>query len=66
MLPYSACIKAGKPKLYKVLFKKSRQYKEYIRRGFARYNILGIPVGNLDKLIREDKRLNIERKLALL
>ena len=66
MLPCSAYVKARKPELCKVLLEKSKQYREYIRRGFARCNVSGIPAGNLDKLIREDKRLNVERKLAFL
>ncbi len=65
ILPYSACVKASKPKLYKVLLKKSKQYREYIRRGFAYYDVSGVLIENLDKLIREDKRLNTERELAL-
>ncbi len=65
MLLYSAYIKARKPKLYKVLLEKLKQYREYIRRGFARYNMSSIPARNLDKLIREDKRLTTERELAL-
>ena len=65
MLPYSAYIKAGKPELYKVLLEKSKRYREYIRRGFARCDVSGVLAGNLDKLIKEDKRLTIERELAL-
>jgi hypothetical protein len=65
MLLYSAYVKARKPKLYKVLPEKSKQYRECVQRGFARYNISSIPTKNLDKLIREDKRLTIERELAL-
>jgi hypothetical protein len=30
MLLYSAYVKARKPELYKVLLKKSKQYREYI------------------------------------
>ena len=66
MLPCSAYIKARKPKLYKVLLEKSKRYKECIRRGFARYNVSGIPARNLNKLIREDKRLTTERELTFL
>jgi hypothetical protein len=65
MLPCSAYIKARKPKLYKVLPEKSKQYRECIQRGFTYYNVSSIPTKNLDKLIREDKRLTIERELAL-
>ncbi len=65
MLLYSTYIKARKPKLYKVLLEKSKQYREYIQRGFAYYNMFSILAKNLDKLIREDKRLIIERELAL-
>jgi hypothetical protein len=65
MLPCSAYVKARKPKLYKVLSEKSKQYREYIQRGFAYYNMSSIPTKNLDKLIREDKRLTIERELTL-
>ncbi len=65
MLLYSAYVKARKPKLYKVLLEKLKQYREYIQRGFAYYNMSSILTRNLDKLIREDKRLIIERELAL-
>ncbi len=65
MLLCSAYVKARKPELYKVLLEKSKQYREYIRRGFACYNVSSIPVRNLDKLIREDERLTIERELTL-
>jgi hypothetical protein len=65
MLPYSAYVKAKKPKLYKVLLEKSKQYKEYIQRSFAYYNMSSILTKNLDKLIREDERLITERELAL-
>ena len=65
ILPCSTCIKARKPELYKVLLEKSKQYGEYIRRGFARCDISGVPAGNLDKLIRENERLTAERELAL-
>jgi hypothetical protein len=61
----SAYIKARKPELCKVLLEKSKQYREYIQRGFAYYNVSSVPTKNLDKLIREDERLNIERELAL-
>ncbi len=65
MLLCSACVKAGKPELYKVLQEKSKRCREYIQRGFARYNVSSIPTRNLDKLIREDERLTIERELTL-
>ncbi len=65
MLPCSAYIKARKPKLYKVLIEKSKRYRECVRRGFACYNVSSILTKNLDKLIREDKRLNTARELAL-
>jgi hypothetical protein len=65
MLPYSAYIKARKPELYKVLLEKSKQCREYIQRGFAYYNVSSVLTRNLDKLIREDERLTIERELAL-
>jgi hypothetical protein len=65
MLPCSTYVKARKPELYKVLLEKSKQYKEYIQRGFTYYNMSSIPTRNLDKLIREDERLTIERELAL-
>ncbi len=65
MLPYSIYIKARKPKLYRVLLEKLKQYKEYIQRGFAYYDISSILTRNLNKLIRKDKRLTIERELAL-
>jgi hypothetical protein len=65
MLPCSAYVKAGKPELYKVLPEKSKQCREYVQRGFAYYNVSSIPTRNLDKLIREDERLTIERELAL-
>ncbi len=65
MLLYLAYIKARKPKLYKVLQEKSKQYREYIQRGFAYYNVFSILTKNLDKLIREEERLTIERELAL-
>ncbi len=65
MLLCSACVKAGKPELYKVLQEKSKQCRECIRRGFARCNVSSIPTRNLDKLIREDERLTTERELAL-
>ncbi len=48
-----------------MLLEKSKQYREYIQRGFAYYNISSILTRNLDKLIREDKRLTIERELTL-
>ncbi len=48
-----------------MLPEKLKQYKEYIQRGFAYYNMSSIPTRNLDKLIREDERLTIERELAL-
>ncbi len=65
MLLCSAYIKARKPELYKVLQEKSKQYRECVRRGFARYDVSSVPARNLDKLIREDERLTIERELAL-
>jgi hypothetical protein len=65
MLLCSAYVKAGKPELYKVLPEKSKRYGEYIRRGFAHYDVSSISTRNLDKLIREDERLTIERELAL-
>ena len=65
MLPYSAYIKARKPKFYKILLEKSKQYREYIRRGFTHCDVSGVPARNLDKLIKEDERLNVERELAL-
>jgi hypothetical protein len=65
MLLCSACVKARKPELYKVLLEKSKQYRECIQRGFACYNVSSVLTRNLDKLIREDKRLTIERELAL-
>ncbi len=65
MLPYSAYIKARKPELYKVLLEKLKQCREYVQRGFARCNMSSILAENLDKLIREDERLNTERELAL-
>jgi hypothetical protein len=65
MLLYSAYVKAEKPKLCKVLLEKLKQYKEYIQRGFAYYNVSSVPAKNLDKLIREDKRLTIKRELTL-
>ncbi len=65
MLPCSAYVKARKPELYKVLLEKSKQCREYIQRGFARYNVSSVPTKNLDKLIREDERLTTERELAL-
>ncbi len=65
MLLCSAYVKAGKPELCKVLQEKSKRCRECVRRGFARYNVSSIPAKNLDKLIREDERLTIERELAL-
>jgi hypothetical protein len=65
MLLYSAYIKARKPELYKVLPEKSKQCREYIQRGFTYYNVFSIPTRNLDKLIKEDERLIIERELTL-
>ncbi len=65
MLPCSAYIKARKPELYKVLPEKSKQYRECVQRGFARYNVSSILTRNLDKLIRKDERLTTERELAL-
>ncbi len=65
MLLYSVYIRARKPKLYKVLLEKSKRYREYIQRGFAHYNVSSIPTKNLDKLIRKEERLTIERELAL-
>ncbi len=65
MLLYSVYIKAGKPELCRVLLEKSKQYRECIQRGFTYYNMSSIPTRNLNKLIREDKRLTIKRELAL-
>jgi hypothetical protein len=65
ILPCSACVKAGKPELCKVLLEKSKRYRECVQRGFAYYDVSSVPARNLDKLIREDKRLIIERELAL-
>ncbi len=65
MLLCSTYVKAGKPELYKVLQEKSKRCRECVRRGFARYNVSSVPAKNLDKLIREDERLTIERELAL-
>jgi hypothetical protein len=65
MLPCSVYVKARKPELYKMLLKKSKQYREYIRRGFAYYDVSSVLARNLDKLIRKDKKLTIERELAL-
>ncbi len=65
MLLCSAYVKARKPELYKVLPEKSKQCRECVQRGFAYYNVSSVPARNLDKLIREDERLNTERELAL-
>jgi hypothetical protein len=65
MLLCSACVKAGKPELCKVLQEKSKQCGECVRRGFARCDVSSVPAGNLDKLMREDERLTAERELAL-
>ncbi len=65
MLLCSAYVKARKPKLCKVLQEKSKRCREYIQRGFACYDVSSVPAKNLDKLIREDERLTIERELAL-
>ncbi len=65
MLLCSAYVKAGKPELYKVLQEKSKRCRECVRRGFARYDVSGVPARNLDKLIREDERLTAERELTL-
>ncbi len=65
MLPCSVYVKARKPELYKMLLKKSKQYREYIRRGFAYYDVSSVLARNLDKLIRKDKKLTIEREPAL-
>ncbi len=48
-----------------MLLEKLKQYREYIQRGFTRYNVSSVLTKNLDKLIREDKRLTIERELTL-
>jgi hypothetical protein len=65
MLLYSAYIKARKPKLYKVLPEKLKQCRECVQRGFAYYDVSSVSAKNLDKLIRKDERLTIERELAL-
>ncbi len=65
MLPCSACVKARKPKLCKVLLEKLKRCRECVRRGFARCDVSSVLARNLDKLIREDERLNTERELAL-
>jgi hypothetical protein len=65
MLLCSVYIKARKPELYKVLLEKLKRYRECIQRGFAYYNVSSVLTKNLDKLIREDKRLTIERELTL-
>jgi SOS response regulatory protein OraA/RecX len=65
MLPCSAYVKARKPKLYKVLPEKSKQCREYIQRGFTYYDMSSVLTRNLDKLIKEDKRLTTERELTL-
>ncbi len=65
ILLYSAYIKARKPELCKVFTKKSKQYSEYVRRGFARCDVSSILTGNLDKLIRKKKQLTTKRELAL-
>jgi hypothetical protein len=65
MLLCSACVKAGKPELCKVLLEKSKQCRECVQRGFTCYDVSSILTRNLDKLIREDERLTTERELAL-
>ncbi len=65
MLLCLAYVKARKPELCKVLQEKLKRCRECIQRGFARCNVSSVPTRNLDKLIREDKRLTIERELAL-
>jgi len=65
MLLCSAYTKARKPELCKVFAKKSKQCGEYVRRGFAYYNVSSVPAGSLDKLIREEEQLTTKRELAL-
>ncbi len=57
ILPCSACVKFSKSKSYKVLANKSKRCREYVRRGLPRYNVSGVPAGNLSRLIKEDERL---------
>jgi hypothetical protein len=65
MLPCSAYVKARKPELCKALPEKSKRCGECVQRGFAYYNVSSILTRNLDKLIRKEERLSIERELAL-
>ncbi len=61
----SAYTKASKPELCRVFVKKSKQYGEYVRRGFAYCDVSNILTRNLDKLIREEEQLTTKRELAL-
>ncbi len=62
MLPCSACTKLKVA--YVVLDLKSRRCREYIRRGFSRCNVSGIPARSLNALIKEEEKLKLEREAA--
>ncbi len=62
ILPYNTYKKLKKTCV--ILDSKSYQYKEYVRRGFARYNISSILIKSLAILIKEEEKLKLEREAA--
>ncbi len=62
MLPYSACKKSKKTCI--ILDSKSHRCGECVRRGFARYDVSGVPAGSLAILIKEEEKLKLEREAA--
>ncbi len=62
ILPYNTCKKLKKTCI--ILDSKSRRCREYVRRGFARYNMSSIPTRSLAMLIKEEEKLKLEREAA--
>ncbi len=62
ILPYNTCKKLKKTCV--VLDSKSHRYRECIRRGFAYYNVSGIPAKSLAILIKKEEKLKLEREAA--
>jgi hypothetical protein len=62
MLSYSFYKKLKKTCV--ILNSKSRRYKEYIRRGFAYYDMSSVLAKSLTMLIKEKEKLKLEREAA--
>ncbi len=62
ILPYSTCKKLKKTCV--ILDSKSRRYREYVRRGFARCDVSSVSTRSLAILIKKEEKLKLEREAA--